>query len=96
MGMETLRKAIEVTQGQLAQLIVTVGELASAVRVEIARREDLERRVGLVETAMTQQQRRADTSSDARRNALIVLAVSSAIGLLSSLALLALSHVTFH
>ncbi len=92
---EGLERAIVETQRQLALLVTTVGELTASVKVEAARRQDLERRVDVLERDQDGRRQRTHSTSDQRTIGLQLLAVSATVSLCASLVLLAITHVVW-
>jgi len=92
---DMLGRAINETQRQLALLVTTVNDLAASVKVEAARRQDLERRVDDLEHDEDGRRTRLVTSSDQRGIGLQLLVVSAAVSLCASLLLVGLSHIAW-
>ena len=92
----SLHTAIANTQQQLAQLVATVADLTAAVKVQDAHRHDLERRVYGIEHDDANQRDRQVALGEQRALSLHVAAFAAGISLLTSLVLLAVTHISWH
>lgn len=88
-----LMRAIEDTSAQLRELIAQVASLTTSAQVHHTLLRETERRIGALETRLDDGQHREQERGDQRQVSFQVMALSAAISLLSSLILLALSHV---
>ncbi len=93
--MGSLRQAVEETQRQLAQLVATVAELAAAVKVEDVRRQELERRVRELERDEDSRRTRSAATLDQRHIGAQLILLSATVSMLTSLCLLALTHIAW-
>ncbi len=92
----TLRAAIEDTQRQLSQLVASVNELTTAVKLEDSKRTDVERRVVILERSDDRRSDRVESARDQRSGMLQMIAMSGAVSFIVSITLYTLSHVSFH
>lgn len=93
--MGILRQAVEETQKQLTLLVTAVADLTATVRVEDARRQELERRVNALERDEDGRRNRVTTTFDQRQIGAQLVALSATVSILTSIFLLALSHVNW-
>jgi hypothetical protein len=80
------------TQNQLSQLTLSIGELTTAVKVHEEHLQEVERRVGIIETEETKRRDRGESTVVQRQQSLVLMGIQSVVSLIFLLISVLLAH----